>query len=297
MKREKNSGEDIVDLPKEYKSEGLWNACYETEAVASFTLSEILQPFENAFKNCYEAGVQAPTFECTRSNAEDMKVAASFLKKSLTDFRAVWLLISAGYTSQAASVAAALYEHSLVIVALAGSPENEKTLQEATGGDVPWSPKELARMAINVEKKEAEIGGQKKDDEYYEHRIKEIYYFYKYVCKTKHPTLPSAWHHSLGTKTDEESYVVMACPDLRPEDLTFKCVVLLGSINCMHRAIRRFVLNLGVKATAEEFETFSKKLNSVTDESIAAFEVLGGGPLPYALDDFDRKRTKKMRRK
>lgn len=275
-----------MDLPKEHRTEGLWKACYETEAMASFTLSEILQPFENTFKNCYEACVQAASFECTTSNAEDMKIAASFLKRSLTDFRAVWLLISLGYTSQAASVAAALYEHSLVVVALAGNPENEKKLQKSAGGDVPWSPKELARMAINAEIKEAEIIGQKKDNEHYEHRIKEIYCFYKYVCKTKHPTLPSAWHHSLGTKTDEESYVIMACPDLRHEDLAFKCVVLLGSINCMHRAIRRFVLNLGVKTTAEEFKLFSKKLNSVTDESIEAFEVLGGGPLPYSLDDF-----------
>jgi hypothetical protein len=221
-----------------------------------------------------------------------MKIAASFLKRSITDFRSVWLLISLGYTSQAASVAAALYEHSLVVVALAGNPDNKKKLQKSAGGDVPWSPSELARMAINIEKKEAKIVGNKKDDEYYEHRIKEIYYFYKYVCKTKHPTLPSAWHHSLGTKTDENSYVIIARPDLRHEDLAIKCVVLLGSINCMHRAIRHFVINLGVKTTREEFERFSKKLNSVTEESTEAFEVLGVGPLPYRLADFYKKARK-----
>jgi hypothetical protein len=276
-----------VDIPEAQNQDGLWNSCSYSEAIASKTFDAILEPFENAFKNCYESGVEATTFKCTRSNDEDMKIAASFLKRSLTDFRTVWLLITLGYTSQAASIAAALYEHSLVVVVLAGNPENEKRIKKSASGDAPWKPKELAKMAVKLERKENENRGQKKGNAHYEHRTKEIYYFYKYLCKTKHPTLPSVWHHSLGTKTDTESFVVRAFPDFRHEDLAFKCFVLLGSINCMHRAIRRFVINLGVKVSREEFIIFSKKLNSATDESIEAFKILGGGPLPYGLDDFN----------
>lgn len=275
-----------MDIPEAQNQDELWNRCSYSEVIASETFGAILEQFENAFKNCYESGVEATSFKFTRSNAEDMKMASSFLKRSLTDFRAIWLLTTLGYTSQAASVAATLYEHSLVVVVLAGNPENEKIIKKSASGDAPWKPRELAKMAVNIERKENQSCGQKKDNAHYEQRIKEIYYFYKYLCKTKHPTLPSVWHHSLGTKTDKESFVVRAYPDFRHEDLAFKCFVLLGSINCMHRAIRRFVINLGVKATREEFIIFSNKLNSATAESIEAFKVLGGGPLPYGLTDF-----------
>jgi hypothetical protein len=87
-----------------------WEAYDDLELSARETVTSQLMVFLPIVKNCYELGVQAPTLKCPRKSERDMLVAGLFLKKSLNDFRSVWILLTTGYTSQAAAVAASMFE-------------------------------------------------------------------------------------------------------------------------------------------------------------------------------------------
>jgi hypothetical protein len=127
--------------------EGLWNACDSMEMSVANKLRTQLSHFQKPITDCYEAGVEAATIVGKRNHEEDMRIAAMFLKRTLTDLRSVWILLCFGYTSQAASVCAALFEHALTVNCLAGRAENVKKLLKA-GGDLPWSPTELSKIPL-----------------------------------------------------------------------------------------------------------------------------------------------------
>ena len=104
-----------------HSPKGLWQACANMEEVSQPQLLMSLEPFSKPVIDCYEVGVQAPTLKGKRHHDLDITYSALFLKRALTDLRVVWKLLSVGYTSQAAVVAAALFEHALVVNSLAGS--------------------------------------------------------------------------------------------------------------------------------------------------------------------------------
>ena len=110
-------------LDKNHKGpEGLWLACDQMEAAAEVALENQLSQFEPAIRDCYEAGVQIPTLASKRYGQHDILFSALLLKKALNDLHAVWILACFGYTSQAAAVAATLYENALTASCLAGDP-------------------------------------------------------------------------------------------------------------------------------------------------------------------------------
>ncbi len=50
-----------------------------------------------------------------------------------------------------------------------------------------------------------------------------VYAIYKWLCRLKHPTLPSALHDSLsGGRGPEHGYMMMAIPDVRRENKPVK---------------------------------------------------------------------------
>jgi hypothetical protein len=84
--------------------EGLWKACEVMEIAATNKLGTQLSAFEQPITDCYEAGVEVATIVGKRNHEQDMRIAAMFLKRTLTDLRSVWILLCSGYTSQAAAV-------------------------------------------------------------------------------------------------------------------------------------------------------------------------------------------------
>ena len=174
--------------------DGLWVACEGMEAAATIDLSTQLAPFASAIRNCYEAGVQAPTLVATRHKELDTLLSALFLKRTLNDLRATWVLLQIGYTSQAAAVTASLYENALATSCLAGDLKNALQFRSDKISDLPWSPQQLAKKLAQRWQTEAVNAGQLFDQNEYEQAWREVYSAYKWLCKIKHPTAKSALH-------------------------------------------------------------------------------------------------------
>ena len=272
-------------IKTENSPSGLWDACSTLETVASRSLVMQLDAFHAPFRDCYEAGVQAPTLTDDREIAFDMRLAALFLKRSLNDLRAVWVVTCMGYTSEAAAIAAALFEHALAVEALAGSEARARELQESSSGDLPWSPLELAKIHAQLLREEAVICGKNFADDDYERLWREVYSAYKYLCKIKHPTLRSTSHDAGSTNLRDREFVVMAAPDLRQEDLSLKATVLMISVSRVYQAVRRFSLHSECDREQPYYQDYLRRMRGVVPSARDAYKSLVADPLPFGISD------------
>lgn len=213
------------------------------EALAVKQASSDLSPLERAFKLTYECGVEAPTLASTRHNDLDIRVASLFLKRTLNDLRCTWVLLAMGYTSQSAAVAASLWENALAVACIAGHPDRAQKAAKAKGGDLPWPPMQLAKTCA------ADQTGDRGSE--YELRWREHYGPYKWLCKIKHPTLKSVLHDAFSAQKDAETYVVMAVPDLRPENRGVKLGVATIALNRALSCVSEYLDALRGSATGD----------------------------------------------
>lgn len=274
-----------MEEAKKKGPEGLWLACEEMEAAASFAIHKQLSAFEPVLKACYEAGVLGPTLPGKRHLEFDTRLAALFLKKALNDLRSTWLLVRVGYTSQAASVAASLFENALTVVCLAGKPENLEKIRTAKGGDLPWTPQQLSKILADQWREEARITGIKYSQEDYELAWREVYAGYKWLCKLKHPTIGSASHDAGSTSLTIGEYIVMAAPDTRPEDVIVKATILAISTNRIREALRSFSFALECDTSTPQYKSFVDRVNEVKVGGLQAYKSLATQPLPIILTD------------
>jgi hypothetical protein len=118
------------------------------------------------------------------------------------------------------------------VSAIAGFPERADKVQSAKNGDLPWKPFELAQMvAVDRLKPSGDANEHKRQ---YEMRWRKNYAPYKWLCRLKHPTLPSILHDAAGTINDMGSLVIMAREDLRDEDRGTQVGVAVG---VLHRTL------------------------------------------------------------
>jgi len=252
------------------------------EASAVTLISQQLAPFAQPIRQCYEAGVLAPTLPAHRQGEKDVTLAAPFLKRSLNDLRAIWLLLLRGYTSSAAAVAASLFEHSLAVIAIVDSPENVAALNASPDRDLPWKPKELSQiLAKRWRRKEIAADSSRSDD--YELVWRESYGAYRWLCKIKHPTLSSTLHDTRATLREPGEYVVMASPDIRPADVVVKKMILGTSINHTREAILAFAQALECDHTTATYAEFDSLMSSVLESILNHLKDSPPGALPFTL--------------
>src|ERR1035437_1715637 len=187
--------------PQESAADDAWLRLNDLEDTAKAKLSEQLRPFEGPFRDTYEAGVIAPVLRANALIDTDVRCAALHFKRVLNDLRSVWLLLRFGYTSQAASIAASLYENALGTVCLTLSPKNVEAYLASESGELPWSPIAMAKMVVAHE---GHIPGTKD----FENGWRALYAHYLWLCQTKHPTMPSVVHDT-SASTVRDGYVVM----------------------------------------------------------------------------------------
>ena len=254
----------------------LWRGLDELEELSTASVLDGLTNFVPALRNCYEAGVMAPTLASSDRSGTDLQIAALCLKRVLADLRSVWLLLLAGYTAQAAVVAASLWEHALAATCVAGHPERADAVINSRGGDIPWTPSNMAEMAV-----QGHDGFQRSA----ELRAIELYAAYKWLCKVKHPTLRSLTHDAGATAIfDTRDYAVMATPDFRAEDLPVKALVLTIAISRTLESAQRFVKASQPDESHERFTAFRDRADSAQRSLTAAYkEATGRKPLPFTL--------------
>ena len=273
-------------LDKSHKGpDGLWLVCDQMEAVSEIVLKSQLSQFEPAVRDCYEAGVQVTTLASKRCGQPDILLSALFLKKALNDLRAVWILACIGYTSQAATIAATLYENALAASCLAGNLECEARLRNQKGGDLPWSAQDLAKLLAKRWQEEARRANQDISKDYFELVWREIYSAYKWLCKIKHPTYKSALHDSMAASVKAGEYVVMAAPDIREEDLPVKALILTIAISRVREAIRCFFSGEQCEEKGLDVDSFKLRMENVMTVTKKAYAAFSGQPLPFDIGD------------
>ncbi len=154
---------------------------------------------------------------------EEHAYAALFLKRTLTDLRAVWKLLSAGYTSQGAAVASSLFEHSLAAILIVGGDKVTERIIEEMDTKEMGSPRieELCRLY------KTKTGTWP-------------YPIYKWLCKMKHPTLSTLRHEVRSSMSRGGEFGLGITPNRSPDDLGNKRFILGLCIGQTLEAMRAF---------------------------------------------------------
>ena len=270
--------------------EPLWAALADLETNAKQKLAQELTTFDAPLRMCYGCGLDAPRLPGGRHAEVDIQLAALFLKRALTDLRTVWLLASSGYTSQAATVTAALFEHAITVAVIAGSPQNASALATHPLGEIPWEPKKLCQLwAKKLRQNAASVGNQMSDDAA-EMIWQDRYASYIFLAKIRHPTMRSTSHDALSAAGEPGIYYVMAMPDVRPNDLSLKSHILIIAILACLDAIGAFAQGLLCDTDNERVAAFASRMEMADRLAMEANSSLGSTPLPFDASDDPRAR-------
>lgn len=249
---------------QESPADGAWLRLDDLEGSAAAKLSEQLRPFEAPFRDTYEAGVIAPVLRAEALTKTDVRCAALHFKRVLNDLRSVWLLLRSGYTSQAATIAASLYENALGTVCLTNSLENVEAYLASDTGELPWSPMAMAKMVIEHE-------GQAPGTKDFENQWRALYAHYVWLCQTKHPTLPSVVHDASASVV-REGYIVMALPNVHHKDMPLKAQIAIISLHRTHESIDALAKAFGFKGNLPNTHRFAERFSRAKETAWGAYE-------------------------
>ena len=256
-------------------ADGCWERLEALEASARSRISLQMQAFDDAFRLTYEAGVIVPVLRANGLSVLDVRCAALFFKRTLNDLRAVHNLLLSGYTSQAASVAAALYENALATNCLTHSQGNIDALLNSENGELPWSTKQMTKMVSLAE-------GKKEGSPDYENSWRSLYAHYVWLCQCKHPTMQTVLHDVSATQLDE-GYVVMALPNAKEHDMPYKAMVAIHSLIRVHECIESFACAVGYPDSWPDNHRFSERFTSAKKVSWEAFSPFLKAPNPVSI--------------
>ena len=257
-------------------ADGAWIRLDDLELRAAAAISRQLAAFESPFRDTYEAGVIVPVLRAQRRAVLDVRCAALFFKRVLNDFRGVWVLLRRGYTSQAAAIAASLYENALASICLTQSNDNISDFQTKPDGEIPWSPIEMAKMVNRVE-------GKKVNTKEFENGWRSLYAHYVWLCQIKHSTRQSVIHDTVASSLAHKHYVIMALPNIRDEDVPVKALVAIISLHRTLDSIEAIAKALGFKKQMPDDYKFRERFQRARELSWEAFKPYLKGPNPITI--------------
>ena len=263
-------------------SHGFWSALSPLELSESKKIVKMLKSFSQPITDCYECGMEVPTLDCRREKTKDIAIAALFFKRLLNDLRATWNLLLLGYTSQAGSVAAAAFENALIASCIAGDAQRAEQLWNHESGGSPWSVSKLCKMYIYHLKEQDIKYGKASSEKDYAILSAALYAQYQWLCKVKHPTLPSALHDAFSVSLLGDEYLIMAAPDTRMEDLPNKAFILCVTILRVIETIDSFALARELDCEKANVIAWKKRFDSITINLDKAVDpIMKEMPLPF----------------
>jgi len=244
-------------------ADGSWERLDGLESRAQELISVQLLPFEEAFRLSYEAGVIVPVLRANGKTTIDVRCGAIFFKRVLNDLRGVHVLLHRGYTSQAAAVAASLYENALAAICLVSSKANIDMFLKSDDGKIPWTPMQMTKMVVGYE---GRVQGSKE----FENQWRALYAHYVWLCQCKHPTMQTTLHDTTAT-TLKEGYVIMALPNVREQDLPYKAMIVIHSLLRTHECILAFASALGYNESLPDDHGLAKRFAKAKESAWNAF--------------------------
>jgi hypothetical protein len=265
--------------------EAIWPLLDDIERVVRDEVRQSISEWETVVRACEEAGMLAPMVPSKNSGMPSLVAAGPFLKRSLNDLRAVWLLIERGYSTQAASVAASLYENALTAAVLAGDEKLALEAKKTKYAEIPWSPKQLAQLNSRRETSIQEKSGHRTTAKEYEDAWTISYFNYKWLCQIKHPTWQAVYHDVQGSLINDREYAIRPGPNNVAEDGQLKARVLGVAVSQVFTAVRSFFLALDGDETTPEYSSFEDKINVVHAGVRRLMQKEYGKPSPISVLD------------
>lgn len=263
--------------------ESIWAQLPDLEAMSQATVDAGLRGWEELVIACLEAGMLAPMVPTSKPMDMRLVTAAPFLKCALDDLRATWLLIHRGYTAQAASVAASLFENALVAAVIAGSTDLANQARKSKDGEIPWGAKELCQLDEKREMAISKVNGKPYTQKMYEDGWTISYFHYKWLCQVKHPTWQAAIHALKSTLVNEKEFAVRPGPNNLDDDLQVKARVIAVALIKSLQAIKSFFLTLNGHEGSAEYSTFEDKVNQVHSGILELIKLQYGKPSPIQV--------------
>jgi hypothetical protein len=260
------------------QADGAWERLDKIEFGATEYFERELAEFGPAFRDAYDVGFVVPTLNRITTAEIDLSFSALYLKRVLNDLRGVWLFLLSGYTSQAAAIAASLYESSLSSQCLSLNKENVKKFQSAKDGRISWSKADMAKMIIRADK-EITTDVQRKEvaDAVYKH--------YNWLCDIKHSSRGSIIHDARATQAPGRGYRVMALPNLSEDDFDFKVTIALISLIYTLDCVKAFANALGYSGKFPEEFRFVQTYQSARDATHRLFDKYLNHPTTHSSEN------------
>lgn len=216
-----------------------WNYLAQLEVHAIDKNYSTLKPWDELAEKCMHLAIKAPFLNGEATGSKSLKLAAAFLKRTMSDFRGAWLLVNWGYPYQAACVAASLYENALVVNCISGRDDLAEKILTNKNGDVPWQPQKLSKMAAERDLF-GEIRRHTPSDSNFERAWKLCYHNYKLLCKMKHPTLQQIDDETSHAMNEKGEFVVIPLPDTRDSAVGLKQMIMVVCISKLFSAAKCF---------------------------------------------------------
>lgn len=261
-----------LDITPENWPDHYWNYLARLEISAIDDNYLKLKQWDKLSEKCMNLAIKAPFLKGENTGSKSLRLAAAFLKRTMSDFRGTWLLLNWGYPYQAACVAASLYENALVVNCISGRDDLADKILTNQYGDVPWSAIQLSKMAA-----QRDLFGEIKDklpiDTNFDRAWQLCYHNYKLLCKMKHPTLQQVsdeTSHSINTKGE---FVVIPLSDTRESALGLKQMIMIICISKLFSAAKCFAQSSACAdddKQEKEFLDFASEVYSELKEQISS---------------------------
>lgn len=265
--------------------ESIWPLLNDIEHIVKDQVIAEFSEWQEVVRACEEAGMLAPMVPSPNGGTQSLVAAGPFLKRALNDLRAVWLLIERGYSTQAASVAASLYENALTAAAIAGDEKLALEAKNTKYAEIPWNPKQLAQLNAKREMAIQAKEGRKTSAKEYEDAWTISYFNYKWLCQIKHPTWQAVYHDVQGSLVHNSEYAIRPGPNNVTDDAQLKARILGVSVSQVFGAARSFFLALDGDESSEEYVAFEEKVNFIHSEVRRLIKREYGKPSPISVLD------------
>jgi len=223
-----------------------WEALDGIESKSEAIVLKQIVGWEDVYKNLMEASLLALNYANGEKCPEKKRLPLAFMKTVLSQFRCLWKLVSTGYSSSGACIAASIFETAKVVRVISVSDKDLEVIFKSKTMDVPWKAKKLCQKVAKIDAQESDPElSNKLENEYWQIS----YLTYKWLCQFKHPTSQYVVH-DLSVAASEQGFHLTPLPNVSEFDLSEKFKILATSASSVWSMC---------KTVCEEYDVFSEE--------------------------------------